>query len=104
MRTVYLAANPVDAQLAADFLLDHGIATRVFDQYAWGGRGELPMDQFPRLVLEDEACYERARRLLAQYERGVIAGPPWCCRGCHEQVDGGFELCWNCGQPREDAP
>lgn len=100
MRTVYLAADPVDARLAADFLAAHGLRVHIFDEFAWGGRGELPMDQFPRLVIDDEALYERARALLVQYERGVPGAPAWTCPACGETVDRGFDLCWNCRHER----
>ncbi|MEC9357098.1 MAG: DUF2007 domain-containing protein [Pseudomonadota bacterium] len=100
MRTLYLAANPVDARLAADFLAGHGIAVHIFDEFAWGGRGDLPVDQFPRLMIEDESQYERGRALLKQYERGVPGAPPWTCPNCAEGVDRGFDLCWNCGGER----
>jgi predicted amidophosphoribosyltransferase len=27
-----------------------------------------------------------------------VASDPWICSSCDEQVPGGFEICWNCGQ------
>ena len=40
-REVYLAADPVNAEIAKDVLVNHGIAAHVRSQHLWGGMGEL---------------------------------------------------------------
>lgn len=95
-KPLYLAANPVEAEIVKDFLVAHGIATRIQGSYAWGGVGELPLPEaYPRLYLEQESHRARALELLREYERGSAGS--WCCRGCGERSPDTFAVCWSCG-------
>jgi len=97
---LYLAANPLDAQIVRDWLLLHRIPVRIEGAVLWGGVGDLPANQWPRLYCEDERDVERARALIAQRERdGRQAEQLWAC-GCGERSPGTFELCWSCGRER----
>ncbi|MGH8456354.1 MAG: DUF2007 domain-containing protein [Stenotrophobium sp.] len=96
MNTLYHAADPIEAEILKDYLAAHGIAVMIFGAFAWGGRGELPADIYPRLQLEDERDAVRARQLLHQYERRAYIHSIWRC-GCGETCPSHFEVCWNCG-------
>lgn len=66
--------------------------------------GELPMVEcYPELWVIDSETWPRARLLLEAWLReSADEGPDWTCPACHEAVEGGFEVCWNCGGPRPE--
>jgi hypothetical protein len=89
MAQAALAAEAIDSELAgsvtADTLAYYGTAT--------GG--------VRLLVREPDAA--RAGRILesiAQQRNAESPLPEWRCPACGEQVDGGFDLCWSCGQTK----
>ena len=103
MHRLYQARDRIEAQFLADFLDRHLIAARVLGDYLSGAAGELPLDVYPTVwVLEDEDL-PRARELLARFlvQSDRAPGPAWVCPGCGEQVEGDFDLCWNCGRSRD---
>lgn len=102
MLTVYRAANPLEASLVRDYLAEHGIEAVCLDPYAWGGHGELPATEFPRVAIRDAALADRARALIAMYERPASGGD-WTCPGCGEVQTAAFALCWNCGSATVEA-
>lgn len=97
MTVLYVAANPVEAEIVKDYLAAHGIAVSIRGVFAWGGVGDLPLaEAYPRLYLEREADRPQATALLLEYERGGARGTRICPR-CGEISPGNFVLCWNCG-------
>lgn len=47
---------------------------------------------------------EQARAMLDEIEVGIDhQQPPWFCKKCEVEVDGGFEVCWSCGEPQGDV-
>ena len=72
MKTIYNAANPIDAQLVSDLLADSGIQTHVQGSFLMGGIGELPAGEMMRIWVADEAADE-ARRIIAADNRGDAA-------------------------------
>lgn len=100
-REVYIAADPVNAEIAKDMLASHGIDAHVRRQHLWGGAGQLPANVYPGVWVDDDADYDAARRLVDQLERGPIDNAePWQCPGCGEQLDGQFTRCWSCQTER----
>ncbi|HSW13248.1 MAG TPA: DUF2007 domain-containing protein [Solimonas sp.] len=100
MDTVYLAADPIEAEILREYLAAHGIACLVLGAGLWSGRGELGADPYPRLCLQDPADHLRARELLRQYEHRRHAQAEWLC-ACGESSPVNFESCWHCGRGRE---
>lgn len=102
MKRLLQAPNLVLATLWADQLSAAGVAATVQRAYASGIVGQIPPDQsLPEVWVEDEAQWSRAEALLAEWRQAPSR--TWACPGCHEIVEGPFELCWNCGRPRPDA-
>lgn len=100
-REVYLASDPVNAEIAKDMLASHGIAARVRNQYLWGGMGDLPANVYPSVCVEDPADYAAARALIRAFERGPVeGGSTWRCPNCDEELDAQFDQCWNCQTER----
>jgi hypothetical protein len=103
MRRLYQARDRIEAQFLADFLDRYLISTTILGDYLSGAAGELPVDVYPTVwVLEDED-HPRARELLTRFleQSDTAAGSPWICPVCGEQVESGFDLCWNCGRGRD---
>lgn len=96
MQPIYLAADPIEAALVCDYLAAAGIEAYTTGALAWGGRGDLPADAYPRLYLRRIGDETRARSLLREYERRGRSHSSWTC-ACGERSPEHFELCWQCG-------
>lgn len=104
-REVYLAADPVNAEIVKDMLVDRGIAAHVRNQHLWGAMGEVPTTVYPEVWVDDPADYERARQIVSNFEKGPVdTGTEWTCPGCGEIVEGQFNACWHCQYPRPGQP
>ncbi len=104
MQCLYQARDRVEAQLLLDFLQRHRIDAVVFGDYLAGAVGELPADICPALWLLDGQDLSRARDLVDCFLNPppLTTSAPWDCPACSEQVEGDFDLCWNCGRARPD--
>lgn len=83
MKTVYEAANAVEAHMLQDLLRSAHIHARVDGAYLQGAMGELPAAGLVRLVVEDED-WSRARAELERWEAEQppeSAAPPAPARG-----------------------
>lgn len=99
MKKLMQAPNLALATLWADQLCAAGVEASVQRAYACGIAGHIPPDQsLPEVWLADEDQAARAEALLAEWRDAPHR--TWACPGCHEIVDGPFELCWNCGTAR----
>jgi hypothetical protein len=107
MQRLYTARDRIEAQLVADHLDRHLLRVTVLGDYLAGAVGELPADLAPSVWLIDDADLDRARALLDAFlsERARPPGDsgPWVCAACGERVEDDFDLCWNCGHPRDPS-
>lgn len=104
MKKVFTHENRMILFNVRNVLLSEGIATVVVNEFAGGGVGDLPaFDTWPELWLEDEAQLERAQRIVQSItgKSRETPGQAWFCRGCQEQNDAAFAICWNCGREFE---
>lgn len=75
MKTLYQAANAVEAHMLVDFLKQEGINTaHIHGEHLQGAIGELPEAGLIRLVV-DEEDYEVARAVIEQRETKIPAEP-----------------------------
>jgi hypothetical protein len=96
---VYLAADPIEAEIVRNMLESERIACDVLGSLLWSGRGDLAADAFPRVALRDPRDEARAKEVLDEYRRRpVLDAPNWTCGGCGEHVPGNFAACWACGR------
>jgi len=96
MKRVYRAASLIQVAHARNVLIAAGIASELRNQYLAGAMGELPMmETWPQLYVDD---VDEARALRA-LERAAapVAGSPWVCESCGEQLEPQFTTCWRCG-------
>ena len=96
-QAIYLAANPVEAEIVKDYLATQGIRCTIRGAFAWGAVGDLPQaEAYPRLYLEREIDRAEAIALIREYERGPEDASR-ACRQCGELSPGSFAICWSCG-------
>lgn len=67
MKTVYEAANGVEAHMIVDLLRQEGIAAHILGAHLQGAVGELPATGLVRVVV-DEADHARARSIVEQWD------------------------------------
>ncbi|HKI51516.1 MAG TPA: DUF2007 domain-containing protein [Geothermobacteraceae bacterium] len=93
------------AGLFKDRLEQEGIACLLKNYDLISVMGEIPMVEiYPELWVVDSEIWPRAKLLLESWlHESQATGPDWICPVCHEQVDAGFEACWNCDAPRSPA-
>lgn len=97
MTIIYVAADPVEAEIVRGLLAADHIGCDVMGAMLWGGRGEIAADPYPRIKLRDPRDETRAREILDDYRQGSDH-PAWDCP-CGENVPGSFAVCWCCGEP-----
>jgi len=102
MRPLYQAKDRIEAQFLRDFLDRHLIRTAILGDYLAGAAGELPVNIYPTVWVIENEDLPRAQELLARFHSQTTpqGGPDWVCSQCGELVEGGFDLCWNCGHSR----
>lgn len=102
MQCLYQARDRIEAQFLRDYLDRHHISAVIFGDYLSGAAGELPANIWPSIWVLADGDLPRAQVLLERFlaEAGEAKGGAWVCRTCGEQVEAGFELCWNCGCPK----
>jgi hypothetical protein len=67
MKTLYQAANAIEAHMLSEMLRQQGIAAQVLGEHLQGGVGELPAAGLIRLVV-DEQDYSAARAVVEQWD------------------------------------
>jgi hypothetical protein len=75
MKTLYQAANAVEAHMLVDYLKQEGLSAQVLGEHLQGAVGELPAAGLVRLVIEDEQ-YEAAREAIGRWEAVQPADAP----------------------------
>lgn len=96
---VYLAADPIEAEIVRNMLESERIPAEVMGSLLWSGRGDLAADAYPRVVVRDPRDAAHAREVLDEYRRrNAKESPSWTCAACGEPVPGNFAACWACGE------
>ena len=101
MKKIFTHENRMILFNVRNLLQAEGIETRVVNEFAGGGVGDLPaFDTWPELWLEDESRLDAAQAIVAEALEGG-QGNAWVCRGCGEGNEAAFQVCWNCGREHE---
>jgi hypothetical protein len=96
MRRLTRAPNIAIAALWVDMLRQAGIDASMQRYFLGAAAGELPPDQcLPEIWLLRDEQEAAAHTLLAQLQQ--LPQRRWRC-ACGEEVEGGFESCWQCGR------
>jgi hypothetical protein len=100
MKRLYTAADLAEAYLVRDMLADAGIRSRILNEHAQGGIGEIPFTQaYPEIWIEREHDMARARKLVTEFESRTNSDVYVDCPRCGEENPDNFETCWHCGLP-----
>lgn len=95
MKRIGQAPNIAIAQLWVDMLRDQGIDASMQRYFLNGAAGDLPPDQcLPKIWVQDDSQLDHAKAMLLEIQR--TPQRRWVCQACGEQIEGGFEQCWNC--------
>jgi len=103
MKRIYLAQNPIMANLLKGILESRGIKATVQGEFLWSVRGETPAgpDTWPSVWIVDDSDYEKAMEIVVGFESEKAPddseGREWRCDNCGEDNEGQFAGCWNCG-------
>jgi Putative prokaryotic signal transducing protein len=90
------ASGIVEATLWHDMLIAAGIEANIQRMYLQGSIGEVPPDQATlEIWVMHEEQVERAKELIDDLRRAPQRR--WFCAKCGEEIEGGFEQCWQCG-------
>jgi hypothetical protein len=101
VRRLTRAPNIAIAALWVDMLRQAGIDASMQRYFLGAAAGELPPDQcLPEIWLLHDEQEAAAQLLLAQLQQ--VPQRRWHC-ACGEEVEGGFESCWQCGRPMPPA-
>ena len=100
MFKVYSAGSIQDAYIIQGMLNEAGIETRILNEFAQGGVGEIPFTQaYPEIWIIREADRKRAKEIISQFDTHHRPGDDLFCPRCHESNPDTFETCWHCGNP-----
>jgi len=101
MKLVYAHENRMVAHNVKNLLEQRGIEVVIKNEYLQGAAGELSaFDAWPEVWLVDESQYERAGALI-EAEINSANSSTWFCRGCKEENDASFEICWQCQREKD---
>jgi hypothetical protein len=100
MKRLRRAASLPDAHILRCLLERSGIEAHVFNENAQSGVGQLPVaDALPEVWVAQEHDYQRAKRILEEFERTPRDTGTHRCPACGEDNPGHFQMCWNCEAP-----
>lgn len=104
MKKIYSANNLMEAQIVLDMLEHALIPAQLFNQHAQGGTGDIPFTHaYPEVWILRDADYERARKIVQQYEEIPQTSSTVDCPSCGEENPSNFQLCWHCGNGLESV-
>ena len=100
MKRIYSEPNPIFIHQLKDLLAEKGITTIIKNEFLSGGVGELPpIEVWPELWIVDIEDKVPAKRLVDEFLQSTKSKPQsWQCKSCGEEIEGHFNLCWNCGE------
>ena len=98
MELVFTADTLLEAHLIKQMLDSESIPAYVFNEYANGAIGEIPLTSvWPEVWIECENCRLRALSIISLYQESHDCESDKLCHRCHVQNPENFELCWQCG-------
>lgn len=100
MKRIYLANDPISANVLKLRLEESGIQAIVQDERTFALRGKVGLT-FPSVWVASEHEAE-ARKIALELEHPQL-GTPWNCPVCGEVLEATFAECWKCAQAGEES-
>ena len=98
---VYSAPVLANVAVFQAALESHGISCEIRGAHLAGAAGGIPpVETWPALWMLDESKIEEARQIVQEALEPPKESASWTCPQCHEDVEGQFSECWNCGSER----
>lgn len=96
MTLVYTHENLILVMNINTALQNAGIKTQIKNQYAAGGRGEIPcFETWPEVWVTSQFQLKQAQEIVANI-MSQEHQPDWYCQKCNEQNGAAFDFCWQC--------
>jgi len=87
--------NELDAEIVLNRLQALGVQAELIKDNCGGMRPHLDLVRGIRLLVADED-QSKARDILAtDSDKSQI--PAWNCPACQENIESGYDACWQCG-------
>lgn len=97
MKKLYTAESLIEVAHLKNILENAGIQCQLKNDRLMGALGEIPfLECWPQIWVNDSDL-SRARAILDEVLAPAPEAPSWRCPSCGEDVEGQFEVCWNCG-------
>jgi len=87
--------NELEAEIALNRLRASGVRGELITDNCGGMRPHLDLIHGIRLLVADEDQL-KARDILAETTDNSLS-PPWTCPACQENIESGYDACWQCG-------
>ncbi len=102
MKRVFSSPDLSTVNRLKDILEQEGIGCFVRNEVSSGLAPEIPMtESTPELWINDDHDLAKAQQIKSDWDSPlVVAGSPWKCPSCGEQLEPQFTSCWNCGAAR----
>jgi len=98
MSIIRTFSNETEAQLALNHLLALGVEALIEKDNCGGMRPHLDISSGVNILVAT-ADLENATAALEEPVTDLSAAP-WTCSKCSENIEAGFDTCWNCGQEK----
>ena len=95
MTRVQTFTNELDGEIALGRVQALGVTAVLEKDNCGGMRPHLDLQQGVRLLVADDDL-EKARAILAAPSETTNT-PAWTCPECGENIESGFDACWQCG-------
>lgn len=101
MHLIYSSLKLLEIHHLKNLLEAEGIHCMIRNELLSRLAGGIPFTECaPELWLLDARDLDRAKRIVADFDRAAIVHPPWQCPQCGEALEGQFSVCWRCGSTR----
>ena len=95
MHLLYSSLKLLEIHHLRNLLEAEGIRCMIRNELLSRLAGEIPfIDCAPELWLLDARYLDRAKRIVADFDRAAVVNPPWRCPACGEAIEGQFSACW----------
>ncbi len=105
MKEIYIARDPLNANVVKGLLEEQGIPATVQGEFVYSLHGTAGV-MYPSVWVLSDDDFDRAEEIVRDFEArvGQRKTDTWQCRQCGEILEEQFTECWRCGTSRSVAP
>ena len=100
MKRLYSNDNVAMAWHVRNMLEQQGIDVFIKNDRLYSIAGEVPVTEcMAEVWVKNPLQYRFAAQLISEMEKGEqTESAPWQCPDCDEEIEGVFDICWNCSE------